>query len=61
MFEIQVIQAKAEPKKHWDPKRKKIQGPHSQILMTRGGGGGDRGSYFIPKKITTTEFVYPKI
>ena len=28
-----------------------------------GGGGGklsDRGSYFIPKKITTSEFVYPK-
>ena len=33
------------------------QGPHSQILMT---GGGDRGSYFVPKKITTSEFVYPK-
>ena len=33
------------------------QGPHSQILMT---GGSDRGSYFIPKKITTSEFVYPK-
>ena len=25
-----------------------------------GGGGYDRGSYFIPKKITTSEFVYPK-
>ena len=25
-----------------------------------GGGGVDRGSYFIPKKITTSEFVYPK-
>ena len=24
------------------------------------GGGSDRGSYFIPKKITTSEFVYPK-
>ena len=23
-------------------------------------GGSDRGSYFIPKKITTSEFVYPK-
>ena len=23
-------------------------------------GGGDRGSYFIHKKITTSEFVYPK-
>ena len=34
------------------------QGPHSQIFMT--GGGSDRGSYFIPKKITTSEFVYPK-
>ena len=34
------------------------QGPHSQILMT---GASDRGSYFISKKITTSEFVYPKI
>ena len=34
------------------------QGPHSQILMT--GRGSDRGSYFIQKKITTSEFVYPK-
>ena len=25
-----------------------------------GGGGSDRGSYFISKKITTSEFVYPK-
>ena len=25
-----------------------------------GGGGGDRASYFIPKNITTLEFVYPK-
>ena len=25
-----------------------------------GGGGGDRGSYFTLKKITTSEFVYPK-
>ena len=33
------------------------QGPHSQILVT---GGSDRGSYIIPKKITTSEFVYPK-
>ena len=24
------------------------------------GGGSDRGSYFIPKKITTSEFIYPK-
>ena len=32
------------------------QGPHSHILMT--GGGSDRGSYFIPKKIPTSEFVY---
>ena len=34
------------------------QGRHSQIFMT--GGGSDRGSYFLPKKITTSEFVYPK-
>ena len=33
------------------------QEPHSKILMT---GGSDRGSYFIPKEITTSEFVYPK-
>ena len=33
------------------------QGPHEHILMT---GGSDRGSYFIPKKIPTSEFVYPK-
>ena len=50
-----------------DPKHKLFdfapQGPHSQILMTGGGGegGSDRGSYFIPKKITTSEFVYTKI
>ena len=25
-----------------------------------GGGGSDRGSYFIPKKIPTSGFVYPK-
>ena len=36
------------------------QGSHSQISMTGGGGGCDRGSYFITKKITTSEFVYPK-
>ena len=33
------------------------QGLHSHILMT---GGSNRGSYFIPKKIPTSEFVYPK-
>ena len=33
------------------------QGPHSQILMT---GGSDKGSYFIPKMITTAVFVNPK-
>ena len=36
------------------------QGPHSPIFVTGGGGGFDRGSYFIPKNITTSEFVYPK-
>ena len=31
------------------------------VLILEGGGGvGDRGSYFIPKIITTSEFVYPK-
>ena len=38
----------------------KAQGPHSQILMTGRGGGSDRGSYFITKKTTTSEFVNPK-
>ena len=33
------------------------QGPHSHILLT---GGSNRGSYFIPQKIPTSEFVYPK-
>ena len=33
------------------------QGSHSQILMI---GGSNRASYIIPKKITTSEFVYPK-
>ena len=28
--------------------------------MGGGGGGSDRGSYFVPKKITTSAFVYPK-
>ena len=28
--------------------------------MGRGGGGSDRGSFFIAIKITTSEFVYPK-
>ena len=36
------------------------QGPHSQIFMMGGGGGSDRGSYFLPQKITTSEFVSPK-
>ena len=36
------------------------QGPHSHILMRGGGGGYNRGSYFIPQKIPTSEFVYPK-
>ena len=35
----------------------KALGTHSQILMT---GGSDRSSYFIPQKITTSEFVYQK-
>ena len=38
------------------------QGLHPQILMMEGGGGvgSDSGSYFIPKKVTASEFVYPK-
>ena len=36
--------------------------PLTNINDQGGGGGGrsDRGSYFIPKKITTSKFVYPK-
>ena len=34
------------------------QGPQSHILMI--GEGSDRGSYFIPQKIPTSEFAYPK-
>ena len=33
------------------------QGPDSGVLMT---GGSDRGSCFIPQKIPTSEFVYPR-
>ena len=33
------------------------RGPAHKFLWR---GGSDRGSYFIPKKITTSEFVYPK-
>ena len=36
------------------------QGPHSQIFMMGWEGGSDRGSYFLPQKIITSEFVYPK-
>ena len=35
------------------------QGPHSQILMT-GGGGGRQRFIFYTQKITTSEFVYPR-
>ena len=35
-----------------------FQGPHSQILMT--GGGVPQRFIFYTKKITTSEFVYPK-
>ena len=39
-------------------KLKNSRGPtHIIILMT---GGSDRGSYFIPQKIPTSEVVYPK-
>ena len=49
-------------------KKGELPGAHSQILTTRWegvgwgrGGGVERGSYFIPKEITTSEFVYQKI
>ena len=38
-------------------------GPNPGAPLTNfndGGGGGNKGLYFIPKKITTLEFVYPK-
>ena len=38
----------------------KFQGPHSKILMTGGGGGGIRGSYFIPKKSQLQNLSTPK-
>ena len=39
-------------------RKESSQGPQSQILTTRGGGGGsERGLYFITKEITTSEFV----
>ena len=34
------------------------QRPHSHIILMT--GGSNRGSYFIPKKIPTSGFVYPK-
>ena len=37
------------------------QGPHSDILMMGGGGPTEVHINFIPKKIPTSEFVYPKI
>ena len=43
---------------------KKNRGPTPGAPLTNfndgGVGGSDRGSYFIPKKITTSEFVYQK-
>ena len=32
----------------------------SQGTQRGRGGGGNKGSYFIPNKIPTSEFVYPK-
>ena len=41
----------------WSPPR----GPLTNFNKLGGGGGqSDWGSYFIPKKVTTSEFVYPK-
>ena len=34
--------------------------PGAPLTYFNDGGGSDRGSYFIPKKIPTSEFVYPK-
>ena len=37
-----------------------VPGTPLTYLNDEEGGGSDRGSYIIPKKITTSEFVYPK-
>ena len=42
----------------WGVRRE--EGPGAPLTNFYDGGGGDRGSYFIPKKITTSEFVYRK-
>ena len=34
--------------------------PGGPLTNFNDGGGSDRGSYFIPEKITTSEFVYPQ-
>ena len=34
--------------------------PGAPLTYFNDGGGSDRGSYFISKKIPTSEFVYPK-
>ena len=34
--------------------------PGAPLTYFNDGGGSDRGSYFIPRKIPTSEFVYPK-
>ena len=36
------------------------QEPHSQILIMEGGGGSNRGSYFIPKKDHNFSICLPK-
>ena len=36
------------------------QGAPLTNFNDEGGGGSNRGSYFVPEKITTSEFVYPK-
>ena len=49
-----LISMSTRPAYHWSP------GDPTQIFYDWGGGGWSRGSYFIPKKIPTSEFVYPK-
>ena len=50
----------ARPKFTGSFKRKRVLLPGAPLKNFNDGGGSDRGSYFTPKKITTSEFVYPK-
>ena len=44
----------------WCFRLKDPEAPLTNFNDGGGGGGADRGLYFIPKNFTTSEFVYPK-